>query len=74
MLWVHSGPGDLTFITWSADSNVAGAGESVRHAYSEIGQRLREDDLVVLHERVFGDDRLRGIDCGGPCCSARRGL
>jgi enamine deaminase RidA (YjgF/YER057c/UK114 family) len=55
VLWVHSGPGDLTFITWSADSRVAGAGEDVRHAYSEIGQRLREDDLVVLHERVFGD-------------------
>ena len=55
MLWVHSGPGDLTYVTWSADSRVAGAGEDVRHAYSEIGQRLREDDLVVLHERVFGD-------------------
>lgn len=56
MLWVRSGPGDLTFITWSADSNVADAGESVHHAYSEIGQRLREDDLVILHERVFSDD------------------
>lgn len=55
MLWVKSGPGDLTFITWSADANVAGAGESVRQAYSEIGQRLAEDDHVVLQERVFGD-------------------
>jgi enamine deaminase RidA (YjgF/YER057c/UK114 family) len=55
VLWVHSGPGDLAFITWSADSRVAGAGEDVRYAYSSIGQRLREDDLVVLHERVFGD-------------------
>lgn len=70
MLWVKSGPGDLTFITWSADSDVAGTGEGFRSAYIEIGRRLREDNLVVLQERVFGDiasaasmaeDRLAGL-------------
>ncbi len=55
MLWVNSGPGDLTFITWSADENADGPEESVRTAYSEIAQRLSEHDLVVLQERVFGD-------------------
>ncbi len=55
MLWVRSGPGDLVFITWSAHSLATGAREDVRHVYSEIGRRLREDDLVVLHERVFGE-------------------
>jgi enamine deaminase RidA (YjgF/YER057c/UK114 family) len=55
VLWVRSGPGDLVFITWSAHSLATGAREDVRHVYSEIGRRLREDDLVVLHERVFGE-------------------
>ncbi|MFV2071342.1 MAG: Rid family hydrolase [Thermoanaerobaculales bacterium] len=55
MLWVKSGPGDLTFLTWSADSCGSGAGADVSLAYSEIDRRLREDDLAVLQERVFGD-------------------
>jgi len=55
VLWFRPGPGDLTFITWSADSRVGATDEDVRHAYSRIGQRLRGEGLVVLHERVFAD-------------------
>lgn len=53
MLWVHSGPGDLSFITWSADRGDVNGG--IHRAYEEIGQQLMAADLVVLHERVFGD-------------------
>lgn len=54
MLWVRSGPGDLVFLTWSAEEPSAGEA-AVRDAYEAIGRRLVEDGLVILHERVFGD-------------------
>lgn len=55
MLWVHSGPGDLTFITWSADRDGSDGEGEVRQAYDEIGRRLDTANLVILSERVFGD-------------------
>ena len=55
MLWVHSGPGDLSFLTWSADRGGCDAEGDVRLAYEEIGQRLDAANLVILSERVFGD-------------------
>jgi enamine deaminase RidA (YjgF/YER057c/UK114 family) len=55
LLWVHSGSGDLSFLTWSADRDGSGGSEGVRQAYAEIGQRLTAADLVILQERVFGD-------------------
>ena len=55
MLWVHSGPGDLSFITWSADRGGSDGEEGVRRAYEEIRERLDADDLVILNERVFGE-------------------
>lgn len=55
MLWVHSGPGDLSFITWSADRGGSDGEGDVRSAYEEIGQRLDTSNLAILHERVFGD-------------------
>jgi enamine deaminase RidA (YjgF/YER057c/UK114 family) len=55
LLWVHSGPGDLSFITWSADREDATVDGGVAEAYAEIADRLDEDGLVILHERVFGD-------------------
>ena len=55
MLWVHSGPGDLSFITWSADAGAAAADGNLRDAYQGIRQRLDNDHLVILNERVFGD-------------------
>lgn len=55
MLWVHSGPGDLSFITWSADGNGTDGEGDIRRAYDEIGERLDAANLVILSERVFGD-------------------
>ena len=55
MFWVNSGPGDLSFLTWSADRDGSDGGEGVRRAYEEIGQRLDAANLVMLHERIFGD-------------------
>lgn len=55
MLWVHSGPGDLSFITWTADRGDADADGGILRAYEEIGQRLDTADLVILNERVFGN-------------------
>lgn len=55
MLWVHSGPGDLSFITWSADREGGTGSDGVRRAYDEIGQRLIAADLIILQERIFGD-------------------
>ncbi len=55
MLWVHSGPGDLSFITWSADRQGAAGDGGVGNAYMEIANTLDEAGLVILHERVFGD-------------------
>jgi enamine deaminase RidA (YjgF/YER057c/UK114 family) len=52
---VHSGPGDLSFLTWSADRGGCDAEGDVRLAYEEIGQRLDAANLVILSERVFGD-------------------
>jgi enamine deaminase RidA (YjgF/YER057c/UK114 family) len=55
MLWVHSGPGDLSFITWSADGEGTDGEGDIRRAYEEIGRRLDAAKLVILSERVFGD-------------------
>ena len=55
MLWVHPGPGDLSFLTWSADRGGCDGEGDVRLAYEEIGQRLGAANLVILSERVFGD-------------------
>jgi enamine deaminase RidA (YjgF/YER057c/UK114 family) len=55
LLWVHSGPGDLSFITWSADREGAAGDADVGEAYAEIAEKLDAAGLVILHERVFGD-------------------
>jgi enamine deaminase RidA (YjgF/YER057c/UK114 family) len=55
LLWAHSDPGDLSFITWSADGDGADGEGDVRRAYEEIGQQLNAANLVILSERVFGD-------------------
>jgi enamine deaminase RidA (YjgF/YER057c/UK114 family) len=55
VLWVHSSPGDLSFVTWSTDQHASDSGQGVRRAYEEIGQRLNAADLIILQERVFGD-------------------
>ena len=55
MLSVHPGPGDLSFLTWSANRGGSDGEGGVRLAYEEIGQRLDAANLVILSERVFGD-------------------
>ncbi len=55
MLWVHSGPGDLSFITWSADRGGTDGEAGVRRAYEEIREELDAADLVILNERLFGE-------------------
>ena len=55
MLWVHSGPGDLSFITWAADDGGSDSGAEVCRAYEEIGRELRAADLIILNERIFGE-------------------
>lgn len=55
MFWTRSGPGDLSFITWSADGDSSDGEGEVRRAYQEIGERLDTANLVILSERVFGD-------------------
>ena len=55
MLWTRSGPGDLSFITWSADGDSSDGDGDLRRAYQEIGERLDNAGLVILSERVFGD-------------------
>jgi enamine deaminase RidA (YjgF/YER057c/UK114 family) len=55
LLWVHSGPGDLSFITWSAGRGGSDGETSVRHAYEEIREQLDAADLVILNERIFGE-------------------
>jgi enamine deaminase RidA (YjgF/YER057c/UK114 family) len=52
---MHPGPGDLSFITWSADGDGSDGVGDVRRAYEEIGQRLDTANLVILSERVFGE-------------------
>ncbi len=52
---MHSDPGDLSFITWSADGDGSDGEGDVRSAYEEIGQRLDVANLVILSERVFGE-------------------
>ncbi|MCJ7754794.1 MAG: Rid family hydrolase [Thermoanaerobaculales bacterium] len=52
---MYSGPGDLSFITSSADRDGSDGDEGVCRAYEEIGQRLEASNLVILHERIFGD-------------------
>jgi enamine deaminase RidA (YjgF/YER057c/UK114 family) len=52
---MHPGPGDLSFITWSADGDGSDGEGDVRRAYEEIGQRLDTANLVILSERVFGE-------------------
>jgi enamine deaminase RidA (YjgF/YER057c/UK114 family) len=60
LFWVHSGPGDLSFITWSADRGGSEGDGGVRRAYEEIGQRLDAANLVILNERVFGEVSTAG--------------
>jgi enamine deaminase RidA (YjgF/YER057c/UK114 family) len=55
LFWVHSGPGDLSFITWSADRDGSSGEDDVRLAYEEIRERLDSNNLVILNERVFGE-------------------
>lgn len=55
MFWVNSGPGDLSFISWTADGHRADGDGDVHGAYREIAGCLDESNLVVLHERVFAD-------------------
>jgi enamine deaminase RidA (YjgF/YER057c/UK114 family) len=55
LLWVHSGPGDLSFITWAADDGGSDGGAEVHRAYEEIGRELRAAKLVILNERIFGE-------------------
>jgi enamine deaminase RidA (YjgF/YER057c/UK114 family) len=55
LLWEHSGPGDLSFITWVADSGGPDGEGGVRRAYEEIRARLSAADLLILNERVFGE-------------------
>ncbi len=66
MFWVRSGPGDLSFITWSAEPADDGGEAGLRHAYEEIGRRLAADGLTILHERVFGE-----IGCAEPISDSR---
>lgn len=55
MLWVHSGPGDLSFITWAADEGGSDRDGEIRLAYENIGQELQAANLVILNERIFGE-------------------
>jgi enamine deaminase RidA (YjgF/YER057c/UK114 family) len=57
---MHSDPGDLSFITWSADGEGSDGEGEVRRAYEEIGQRLDAANLVILSERVFGEVSTAG--------------
>ncbi len=59
-LSVNSGPGDLSFITWTAEGENADLDGGIRRAYEEIGRRLDAADLIILHERVFGEASTAG--------------
>lgn len=53
MLDIHSGPGDLIFINWSASKNDQGeiAPESI---FAEVVTRLNDLNAIPLQERIFG--------------------
>ena len=67
MFWVRSGPGDLSFITWSAEPGDHCGQPLLRRAYEEIGGRLESDALAILHERVFGE-----VGCADTISRSRR--
>lgn len=59
-LSVKLGPGDLSFITWTAERENADLDGGFRRAYEEIRRRLDAADLIILHERVFGEVSAAG--------------
>jgi enamine deaminase RidA (YjgF/YER057c/UK114 family) len=52
---ISNSDGDLTFLTWTPDSESDSTASLVRHAYQEIAALLSNRRRVLLHERIYGD-------------------
>jgi enamine deaminase RidA (YjgF/YER057c/UK114 family) len=55
MEFISNSDGDLTFLTWTPDSESGSTTDMVRHAYQEITALLGNRRWVLLHERIYGD-------------------
>jgi enamine deaminase RidA (YjgF/YER057c/UK114 family) len=53
--------GDLTLLTWTAESGPRPVAEQVEEAYRDMDGALRDTGAVVLQERVFGDLRVSPV-------------